>query len=948
MASYLEQYQYDQVQPANTNVEQIAKSFQTKMAYWQQGASQVKNAYQNYLGLSLTNGTNKQQLEEYMKSAKEEILKASNADLSIGENVANTMGVFDNLTNGKSAYSQNILGDHQLTSFYQNQEEAVKNAKTKDKGLGYSNVNEQYMRQGYNEFANDADPSNWKKHAQNKKSYEQYYDYNNEYRKILDDCTANKISNTSEVANTLYFKESSDNSLTQSKLNGCLESGLSSKARRQLQIEGSVAFGKDYATLGNAYSGLLNDHAKALTSQQQEDQAMLTYYNNIKTKTPTDEEAIKYYSERISSYKPQFEDLNNSVANLAKGDYRFVENNYETLAGQVYSKVSQNKFASSFSNINQSEKYSPNQAAMLQYRENAENNRLDYRTTADIEAATTLFGRQKEIEQIKAFNQLNLAQIKGSLKAGLKPKFVNGQLVLSAPDAVIEETTFSEKDATTFGKSQFDKQLASNTERLLNSEIDFSSKLLSDSQIQNDLTSGDSIKIPDWKDQRGVSHKGLELPTRNADEKQAALDYLSRNPAIFTATTFYQTLYKKSLSEDPNKFKGSYGDIISQFTKEHLDAKDALEQDRVIDALAKEELQRKGWNPQQIQQKKIEFATPYKEDQTIYMVPVEKDARRFSSKPGEEYKTTMPKEELLNMIPLKSISGNTPDNHWQVNYKGKLYNVYGGSMDNMRGTKRPGSINDYLANTYNLGRDYLKDEQQVYNEVNYQKNNQVNITNEVLSQNTGFFSSLRQTLGQDTKGKSKRFNIVHASTTNQGDANIEVDVLDPKIKIGEGSVQESLQKELNLIGKNILIEPTNIENRFRIKVTEGLRDDVVNVQDITGPLTRRNKYFETLSKTRTATSAPDYTPVGSSNYVGTNGITFTITMMKKPNGFSYKVGKVVNGKNIYSPQEYGSPETATAVVKSLAQDPNDDIGSRYDVSNYTTPLTQDNNSSEEE
>lgn len=946
MASYLEQYQYDQVQPANTNVEQIAKSFQTKMAYWQQGASQVKNAYQNYLGLSLTNSTNKQQLEDYMKSAKEEILKASNADLSIGENVTNTLGVFENLTNGKSAYSQNILGDHQLTSHYAAQEEAIKNAKTKDKGIGYNAANEQYMRKGYNDFAQDQDPNNWKKHMQNKKAYETYYDYTNEYIKILNDCIANKTSTTSEVAGTLYFKESNDNSLKQSQLSGCLEGGLSSKAKRQLQIEGAVSFNNDYATLGNAYASLLNDHAKALTSAQQEDQAMLTYYNNLKNKSDADKEAIKYYSEKIGSYKSQFEGLNNSISSLQKDNYKFVENNYETLAGQVYSKVSQNKFASGFSNVNRTEKYTPNQAAMLQYRENAENNRLDYKTTADIEAATVLFGRQKELAEAKAASDLTLAQMKGAIKSGMQPKFVNGKLVLTTSEPMIEERTFTEGDVKTFGKNEFDNQLKVNTERLLNSELDFSSRLLSDQQIQNDLTSGSSIKIPDWKDQRGVSHKGLELPTRNAEEKQAALEYLTKNPAIFTATNYYQTLYKKSLSEDPNKFKGVYGDIVRSFTKEHLDAKDAVEQDRAIDALAKEELQKKGWNPQQIQQKKIEFATPYKEDQTIYMVPVEKDTRRFSSKPGEEYKTTVPKKELLNMIPLKSISGNTPDNHWQVNYKGRIYNVYAGSMDNMRGTKRPGSINDYLANTYNLGREYLKDEQQTYADVNYQKNNQVNITNEVLSQGTGFFASLRQTLGQDTKGKSKRFNIVHASTTNQGDASIEVDVLDKSIKIDDDSTQENLQKELNLIGKNVLIEPTNVEGRFRIKVTEGLKDDVVNVQDITTPLTRRNKYFETLSKTKAALSAPDYTPVGTSNYVGTNGITFAITMVKKPNGFSYKIGKVVDGKNVYDSKEYSSPEVATAVVKSLAQDPTDEVRNRYDVSNYIKTQTTD--SSEEE
>lgn len=948
MASYLEQYQYDQVQPANTNVEQIAKSFQTKMAYWQQGASQVKNAYQNYLGLSLTNSTNKQQLEDYMKSAKEEILKASNADLSIGENVTNTLGVFENLTNGKSAYSENILGDHKLTSHYAAQEEAIKNAKTKDKGVGYNAANEQYMRDGYNDFAQDQDPNNWKKHMQNKKSYESYYDYTNEYRKILDDCTANKTSSTSEVDKSLYFREVSDNSLTSSKLNGCLESGLSSKAKRQLQIEGYVNFGKNYAQLASTYNNFLTDEAKALTSQQQEDQAVLSQLKNLKVKSPTDLEQIALYEQRIASYKPQFENIAARSEGLSKDNYKFISDNYETVAGQVYTKLSQQRFANSFSSIAHSDKLIPNQARMLEYREGREDQRTALKIQSDFAMEDTKFQHSKELEQMKALSQMNIAQAKGLMKAGAKVEYdQNGQPILTPSQGYVENVPFNEANAEKRGKADFNKLATDNLTRLLDTEIKFSSKLLDNPQIQKDLTSGDSVVVPDWKDPKtGKVTKGLVLNTRNADEKQQAINYFKQNPAIFTSTPFYQTLKNRSLSSDPNKFEGSYGNIVKEFARDYNSSKAYVDADKAITRTVEEAIARE---PEAKIVSNINSEINKINESFIYNMGTPKgvSARRMNIKDiAADIKNNNVKIEVTRgNVYLRTRISDDHDIFSDVNERIPKDSALGQKLVRL---KELMETNQKEIESLEKKRNLL------FENNNYKRRAQVNITDMALSQGAGTFATVKQVLTQDMKGKSKRFNINHVSTTNEGGAVIDVDIIDAKVSADD---VEAIQKELNNKTAGANVEPVEgFPNRIRIRYVNGsIQDDIVNVRDLTEPLKVNEMVFNTVAKTNAAQRAADFTPVHEQPYTSLNGSTFVTTMVKTPNGFIYQVGKIVDGQKIpIQGAEYTTSANALAFIKSASGDIDSQNRNAYyrpsniDASNYNSRVTTTEDSAEAE
>lgn len=938
MASYLEQYQYDQVQPANTNVEQIAKSFQTKMAYWQQGASQVKNAYQNYLGLSLTNSTNKQQLEDYMKSAKEEILKASNADLSIGENVANTLGVFDNLTNGKSAYSQNILGDHQLTSHYAAQEEAIKNAKTKDKGAGYNAANEQYMRQAYNEFAQDQDPNNWKQHAQNKKSYESYYDYQSEFKKILDDCTANKTSSVSEVPNSLLFQEITDNSLTSAKLNDCISSGLSSKAQRQIQIESVVKYGKDYSTLGRAYQNQLNNHAKALSISQQEDQVKLTYYSNLKNPTEADKEAQKYYSERVSSYGSEFQKLNDSLSKIKDNDFSFIEKNYEAVAGQVGIMETEYNFSQAFSNINTSNKVSPNQARMLEYRENAENNR-----------ATTKYARD-----------FTIAQLQGISKSG--GKFTldeNGQMVLAKTAITPETEPLKDEMIKNNAKVEFENQVNKHFNELQRTEIEFSSNLLKEPTVRQAITNGTSIKIPDWKDQRGKTHKGLELLTRNEEEKQKALEYLEQNPAVFASLPFYQNLRKQALGENSDKFNAAYGNLLKDFATKYTEANLKVESDKALKLFAENELQSKGWNLQDIEKKKNELQKEINFNNDVIV----KDFSKYSD--GENIKIKLNTNDLNNLIKLsdaekKIFAKNThsqldESTVYKIKKENKVFYLIKENTDFdpalVNNSMPKNSINRYLFNLDKLQEHYKKDENDIYASSNYERTLKQNITTLAKSQVSGEFRTLFDLMDADSKGKFKKFEIKKVSTSSKGDAEVQFDA-DPKLFKEEDL--KGLETNINSSIRGAEIKKVeDFPNRYKIIFPEKtLKSDIVNIKDETQSLRVFDNLFTVISKTKKAITAPNYTKIHEQQYVGLNGKPYAIVMSKTPDGFLYEIAKYDNGKKELIPgYKFSSPSDAMVSLSALGSlDGNSKkinyTSQQVNASNYTKEQTVDNSTEE--
>ena len=136
MPSYLERDQLQTVSPYIEDTDAILRGFNTKLQYWGIGAGKLKTTYENYLGLELTREDNQKSLETFMKGAGEQMRKASSTDLSVGDNVNAALDIFKPLTSDESF--KPLMGDHSLTTFYNNQYRIAEMYKTREGGKEYS------------------------------------------------------------------------------------------------------------------------------------------------------------------------------------------------------------------------------------------------------------------------------------------------------------------------------------------------------------------------------------------------------------------------------------------------------------------------------------------------------------------------------------------------------------------------------------------------------------------------------------------------------------------------------------------------------------------------------------------------------------------------------------------------------------------------------------------
>src|SRR5882757_5780224 len=138
MASYLQNndYQTYQTNPYQLPTQQIIAAVQTRNQYWEGAASNLRNAYQNYLGLDLTRADNHERLNQLMQGVNENLQKVSKTDLSLGENYGNALSIFDPIVK-----DDNIMGDNAITRHYKQELSTAQNFRTKDNGKEYNETN---------------------------------------------------------------------------------------------------------------------------------------------------------------------------------------------------------------------------------------------------------------------------------------------------------------------------------------------------------------------------------------------------------------------------------------------------------------------------------------------------------------------------------------------------------------------------------------------------------------------------------------------------------------------------------------------------------------------------------------------------------------------------------------------------------------------------------------
>lgn len=383
MATYTQRpdYQTYVSSPYNLPVQQIVQAIDTRNRYWDSSASQIKNAYQQYLNLNLTHQSNKDNLNGLMKGVNEGLKKVTQSDLSIASNLGEAMQIFDPITNGKTEVSRNILGDSAITKHYESQMQLAESFRLKDNGKEYSPTNISYMMQGLDRFSKDK-PGNWKEHYSTRRSYTPFYDVQAEVRDLMKNFKPNITSSTvpdidpkTGQPKSFYLISKTDKSAYEKQLKAYLGANLSDRAKTQLSINGAVSYYDNPSVLANDYS----EYNRArMTGLKQDIEALQGV-----VKGSTNQQLIDAANTQISSLQNALDDATDEDTKLKAGDSDFFKRNIDRIAGSIYSDKYIKNLAKANERIDVDISYKPDQAALRWFSEEQENKRFNRRLEFD-------------------------------------------------------------------------------------------------------------------------------------------------------------------------------------------------------------------------------------------------------------------------------------------------------------------------------------------------------------------------------------------------------------------------------------------------------------------------------------------------------------------------------------------------------------------------------------
>lgn len=368
MASYTSNpdYQTYKVDPYQLPAQQIVQAISTRNAYWDQGASQLKNAYQNFLNLDLTRKDNKDKLDSLMQGVNSQLKKSSRTDLSLSGNVNDAMGAFEPIYK-----NDDIMGDNAITQWYKKQMSVADSYRNKDNGKGYSDMNVKYLMQGLQDYATDPNggtSGNWRKYFNQRKEYSPFHDVGSEVHTLLKDYKPTTFTKNEPVLDangkpTGYFRKVVDKEQTENELNSYLQSNLSDTAKQQMRINGSVMYNKNYAEIGKQ---VYYDNANRINTLNTQVSKLTADLKNPKA-TPEEKAAIQTQLDSFNSDLADYKDQNNKVKG---GDYSFIKDNYDAYAGSTYARSYIKGVAGSNARkLEVSDTLSPDEVALTALRE---------------------------------------------------------------------------------------------------------------------------------------------------------------------------------------------------------------------------------------------------------------------------------------------------------------------------------------------------------------------------------------------------------------------------------------------------------------------------------------------------------------------------------------------------------------------------------------------------
>lgn len=371
--------------PYELPINDIVKAISAQNAFWDAGAAKVKNVYENALNLKLSLEPNKKIRDQYIEDAKKQLTKLSSADLSNPSVQREGFAIFKPLFQ-----DEGIVYDDLTTRHYEKVRNDALSYRGKDNGKQYSDINFQYAMQGYNEFVTSKDRMAGKTAYQKRKDYIPYYDYTEDFSQALKDCPSSSVEGQSPLYNsgkmTGYMRDTVIKGRTAEQVKGCLEAGLSPNAKRQLEIEGSVAYrdrpeilASDVATYLSGVSSNYSSQLQGLAAKKE----TLVKNNTAESKALSDTDratVIAQIDQQMKALSKELDTTNNSVAKINKGDLTDVLNNFESYSGQLFSykKIYKKAIASAFEDRKDLYKTDPVQLNAINFTQQIYLRNLDF------------------------------------------------------------------------------------------------------------------------------------------------------------------------------------------------------------------------------------------------------------------------------------------------------------------------------------------------------------------------------------------------------------------------------------------------------------------------------------------------------------------------------------------------------------------------------------------
>lgn len=349
MPSFLEKEQIQPIQPFIADGNSILNTFNTKVEYWKQGVAAVKGAYQNFLNLELSHTDNQGRLDDYMKTAKKQIQQSAQTDLSLGDNQTAAMSIFNPILEDK-----NIMGDNSITKFYKEQYQIGESYKNKEGGKYYNSTNQNWMLRQLDRFRQDK-ASNWQQHWSQRDGYTPFYDVSAEKAELMKNFKPDVLDNTYQHSvpvtdkngkvvgqqGSMYLAQKKDQSWLAPQIKMYLEGNLSDKAKKQLSIDGAMAYGDRLDVLGNDYVPYAQQSISMYNQNIERQKGRLTQI--------IDPAEIKNINNKIKFYQDRVLETETDIKKINAGDLSYINQNKDKFASFLYTDKYLNESANALS-----------------------------------------------------------------------------------------------------------------------------------------------------------------------------------------------------------------------------------------------------------------------------------------------------------------------------------------------------------------------------------------------------------------------------------------------------------------------------------------------------------------------------------------------------------------------------------------------------------------------